>query len=44
MGFFSMGCILVGVFLVPGCVKRFGKKQVYLGDYCCDSRSVIMDL
>ncbi|MGK9173620.1 MFS transporter [Yokenella regensburgei] len=31
MGFFSMGCILVGVFLVPGAVKRFGKKQVYLG-------------
>ena len=31
MGFFSMGCILIGVFLVPGCVKRFGKKQVYLG-------------
>lgn len=31
MGFFSMGCILLGVFLVPGAVKRFGKKQVYLG-------------
>lgn len=31
MGFFSMGCILVGVFLVPTTVKRFGKKQVYLG-------------
>ncbi|MBK5143172.1 MFS transporter [Budviciaceae bacterium BWR-B9] len=31
MGFFSMGCILIGVFLVPGAVKRFGKKQVYLG-------------
>lgn len=31
MGFFSMGCILVGVFLVPAAVKRFGKKQVYLG-------------
>ncbi|EOV6160954.1 MFS transporter [Enterobacter ludwigii] len=31
MGFFSMGCILVGVFLVPGAVKRFGKKPVYLG-------------
>ncbi|CCJ93671.1 Glucuronide transport protein YihO [Cronobacter malonaticus 507] len=31
MGFFSMGCILVGVFMVPGAVKRFGKKQVYLG-------------
>ena len=26
-----MGCILVGVFLVPGAVKRFGKKPVYLG-------------
>lgn len=31
MGFFSMGCILVGVLLVPTVVKRFGKKQVYLG-------------
>ncbi|WP_159281731.1 MFS transporter [Rahnella variigena] len=31
MGFFSMGCILLGVFMVPGCVKHFGKKQVYLG-------------
>jgi GPH family glycoside/pentoside/hexuronide:cation symporter len=25
MGFFSMGCILVGVLLVPAAVKRFGK-------------------
>ncbi len=31
MGFFSMGCILLGVLLVPAAVKRFGKKQVYLG-------------
>ncbi|MFP2422756.1 MFS transporter [Pseudescherichia vulneris] len=31
MGFFSMGCILLGVLLVPATVKRFGKKQVYLG-------------
>ncbi|PHI29447.1 MFS transporter [Budvicia aquatica] len=31
MGFFSMGCILIGVFLVPKAVKLFGKKQVYLG-------------
>ncbi|WDB45613.1 MFS transporter [Escherichia albertii] len=30
MGFFSMGCILVGVLLVPLTVKYFGKKQVYL--------------
>ncbi|ELP4008775.1 MFS transporter [Escherichia coli] len=30
MGFFSMGCILVGVLLVPVTVKCFGKKQVYL--------------
>lgn len=30
MGFFSMGCILVGVLLVPAAVKRFGKKRVYL--------------
>ncbi len=26
-----MGCVLIGVFLVPGAVKRFGKKPVYLG-------------
>ncbi|KHE00658.1 MFS transporter [Pantoea stewartii] len=31
MGFFSMGCILAGVLLVPAAVKRWGKKQVYLG-------------
>ncbi|WP_024912237.1 MFS transporter [Chania multitudinisentens] len=31
MGFFSMGCILIGVLLVPAAVKRFGKKKVYLG-------------
>lgn len=31
MGFFSMGCILVGVLLVPVTVRRLGKKQVYLG-------------
>ncbi|WP_145562818.1 MFS transporter [Yersinia aldovae] len=30
MGFFSMGCILIGVFLVPTAVKFFGKKTVYL--------------
>lgn len=30
MGFFSMGCVLVGVTLVPWTVKCFGKKQVYL--------------
>ncbi|WP_186798896.1 MFS transporter, partial [Escherichia coli] len=30
MGFFSMGCILVGVLLMPVTVKCFGKKQVYL--------------
>ncbi|EFI6878888.1 MFS transporter [Escherichia coli] len=30
MGFFSMGCILIGVLLVPLTVKCFGKKQVYL--------------
>lgn len=30
MGFFSMGCILVGVLLMPTAVKQFGKKQVYL--------------
>lgn len=31
MGFFSMGCIFIGVFLMPGCVRRFGKKTVYVG-------------
>jgi GPH family glycoside/pentoside/hexuronide:cation symporter len=31
MGFFSMGCILIGVLMVPAAVRRFGKKQVYLG-------------
>ncbi|MFC0229108.1 MFS transporter [Serratia aquatilis] len=31
MGFFSMGCILIGVLMVPAAVKRFGKKSVYLG-------------
>ncbi|KEY57159.1 MFS transporter [Serratia sp. DD3] len=31
MGFFSMGCILIGVLMVPAAVKRFGKKNVYLG-------------
>lgn len=30
MGFFSMGCILLGVLMVPAAVKRFGKKSVYL--------------
>ncbi|EPY4523146.1 MFS transporter [Klebsiella quasipneumoniae] len=31
MGFFSMGCILIGVLLVPYAVSRFGKKRVYIG-------------
>lgn len=31
MGFFSMGCVLIGVFLVPAAVERFGKKRVYAG-------------
>ncbi|MFZ1874151.1 MAG: MFS transporter [Chania sp.] len=31
MGFFSMGCILIGVLMVPAAVKHFGKKRVYLG-------------
>lgn len=30
MGFFSMGCIFIGVLLVLLIVKCFGKKQVYL--------------
>ncbi|WP_127956649.1 MFS transporter [Serratia microhaemolytica] len=30
MGFFSMGCILIGVLMVPAAVQRFGKKRVYL--------------
>ncbi|QCR36170.1 MFS transporter [Nissabacter sp. SGAir0207] len=31
MGFFSMGCVMLGVFCVPRAVRRFGKKRVYLG-------------
>lgn len=31
MGFFSMGCIFIGVFMMPGAVRRFGKKKVYIG-------------
>ncbi|WP_108650258.1 MFS transporter [Dongshaea marina] len=31
MGFFSMGCVLIGVLLVPSVVRRYGKKSVYLG-------------
>ena len=31
MGFFSMGCIFIGVFLMPASVRRFGKKKVYIG-------------
>ena len=27
MGFFSMGCILIGVFLVPGAVKRLARSR-----------------
>lgn len=27
MGFFSMGCIFIGVFLMPASVRRFGKKK-----------------
>lgn len=30
MGFFSMGCIFIGVLLVPTVVRLFGKKTVYL--------------
>lgn len=30
MGFFSMGCILIGVLLVPAAVKRFGKNRFIL--------------
>ncbi|MBU0251967.1 MFS transporter [Enterobacter hormaechei] len=30
MGFFSMGCIFIGVFMMPGAVRRFGKKKVYI--------------
>lgn len=30
MSFVSMGCIYLGVLLVPGLVRRFGKKPVYL--------------
>jgi len=31
MGFFSISCILVGVFMVPTVVRLFGKKPVYIG-------------
>ena len=31
MGFFSMGCIFIGVFLMPAAVRHFGKKKVYIG-------------
>lgn len=31
MGFFSMGCIFLGVFIMPAAVRRFGKKTVYVG-------------
>jgi GPH family glycoside/pentoside/hexuronide:cation symporter len=30
MGFFSIGCIFIGVALVPFVVKRLGKKQTYM--------------
>lgn len=30
MGFFSMGCVLIGVLLVPAATRRFGKKTIYL--------------
>lgn len=26
-----MGCIFIGVFLMPASVRRFGKKKVYIG-------------
>lgn len=29
MGFFSMGCIFIGVFMMPGAVRRFGKKGLH---------------
>lgn len=31
MGFFSMGCIFIGVLAMPVAVRRFGKKKVYVG-------------
>lgn len=30
MGFFSMGCVLLGVLLVPYSAQRFGKRKVYI--------------
>lgn len=30
MGFFSMACVFLGVFLMPKMVERFGKKPVYV--------------
>lgn len=35
MGFFSMGCILVGVLLVPLTVKCFGKNRFIWLAWCC---------
>lgn len=32
MGFFSMGCIFIGVFLMPTAVRRFGKKKSISAD------------
>lgn len=34
MGFFSMGCVLLGVLIVPTAVSKFGKKKVYLFGLC----------
>ena len=31
MGFFSMGCIFIGVLLMPAAVRKLGKKTVYIG-------------
>lgn len=34
MGFFSMGCVLIGVLLVPKTTEMFGKKKVYVAGLC----------
>jgi GPH family glycoside/pentoside/hexuronide:cation symporter len=34
MGFFSIGCIFIGVAIVPFCVRRMGKKATYILGGC----------
>jgi GPH family glycoside/pentoside/hexuronide:cation symporter len=34
MGFFSIGCVFIGVAIVPFCVRRMGKKATYILGGC----------